>query len=265
MKGSNIKPYFETSLGKLYHGDCLEVMQIMSYNDIKVDKILTSPPYNTMRNGQFDVGYDEYKDSIDNDQYIEWTLDVFHWYEKLLNKDGVILYNMSYGGENTTAMNLTIAEIIKNTEFTIADIIVWKKHTATPNNVSHNKLTRITEFIYVFCRKSEFHTFKTNKKVISQSESGQLIYENIYNFIVAKNNDYTNWLNKATFSSDLCISLFDKYMQENDVVMDNFNGTGTTFYACEMVGLKYIGIELSEKQCEHTRERILKGVQTTLI
>ena len=38
-----IKPYFETKLGKLYHGDCLEVMKEM--DDESIDLILTDPPY----------------------------------------------------------------------------------------------------------------------------------------------------------------------------------------------------------------------------
>ena len=38
-----IKPYFETELGKLYHGDCLEVMKEMDDNSI--DLVLTDPPY----------------------------------------------------------------------------------------------------------------------------------------------------------------------------------------------------------------------------
>ena len=36
-----IKPYFETELGKLYHGDCLEIMPELE----PVDLVLTDPPY----------------------------------------------------------------------------------------------------------------------------------------------------------------------------------------------------------------------------
>ncbi len=38
-----MKPYFQTDLGSLYHGDCLEVMKGMS--DKSVDLVLTDPPY----------------------------------------------------------------------------------------------------------------------------------------------------------------------------------------------------------------------------
>ena len=38
-----IKPYYETELGKLYHGDCLKILKKMDYDDIKL--VLTDPPY----------------------------------------------------------------------------------------------------------------------------------------------------------------------------------------------------------------------------
>ena len=36
-----LKPYYETELGKLYHGDCLEIMPELE----PVDLVLTDPPY----------------------------------------------------------------------------------------------------------------------------------------------------------------------------------------------------------------------------
>ena len=153
-------------------------------------------------------------------------------------------------------MYLTIADVISRTNFTIADTIIWKKKSALPNNVSSNKLTRICEFVFVFCRKDEYKTFTANKKVKSQSRTGQNYYENIYNFIEAKNNDGSNKLNKATYSSDLCEQLLNIYAKENSLVYDSFNGTGTTGVACIRLGLNYIGSELSEEQCKYSIERL---------
>lgn len=65
-------------------------------------------------------------------------------------------------------------------------LLSGKKKSALPNNVSHNKLTRICEFVFVFCRKNEYKTFVANKQVKSQSKTGQKYYENIFNFIEAK-------------------------------------------------------------------------------
>ena len=41
----NMKPYYETKLGKLYHGDCLEIMPQLE----PVDLVLTDPDYGIKR------------------------------------------------------------------------------------------------------------------------------------------------------------------------------------------------------------------------
>lgn len=207
--------YYENELTTLYNGDCVKIMNQLIKEKIKIDKVITSPPYNIIRPNSTDRGYDEYKDGMTNEDYIKWTLNIFEQYEKLLNKNGCIIYNMSYGTENTEVMNLTIAEILKNTNFTLADILIWKKNNATPNNVSSNKMTRICEFIYVFCRRNEFNTFTSNKKKIGErDDTKQAIYENLFNFFQAPNNDASTDLNKATFSTAFVSNIIDRYVKK---------------------------------------------------
>ena len=257
--------YYSDDTVTLYHGDCVEEMNQLINEGVKVNKVITSPPYNIVRPNSTDRGYDLYKDGMSNEEYIEWTLKIFNCYDKLLAKDGCIAYNMSYGTENTEVMNLTIAEILKNTNFTLADILVWKKSSATPNNVSSNKMTRICEFVYIFCRRDEFFTFTANKKIIGRREdTEQAIYENVFNFFQAPNNDESQELNKATFSMGFVGNIIDRYVMKDDVVLDNFNGTGTTLCTCISRGIKAIGIELSEKQCKYTVDRMKKGVQMNI-
>ena len=238
----------------IYQEDCMSTISRM--DDNSVDLVLTSPPYNIIRPNSTDRGYDLYRDGMSNDDYSKWCCGIFNAMDRALKKDGCIIWNMSYGCENTECMPLTIAEIIKNTNFTMADIIVWKKKSATPNNVSHNKLTRIVEFVYIFCRKSEFMTFKTNKKIIKQRETNQPIYENIFNFIEAPNNDNSTDLNKATFSSLFVGKLLNIYANDGSTVYDPFMGTGTTAIGCIRRKLNYIGRELSDAQCKYAERRI---------
>lgn len=260
-----MESYYKNELSQLYNGDCVEVMENLVERRITVDKVITSPPYNIVRPNSTDRGYDLYKDGMTNEEYSDWIVKIFNLYDKLLNKNGCIMWNMSYGSENTECMNLTVADIIRKTNFTLADVLVWKKKCATPNNVSANKMTRICEFIYVFCRRDEFLTFTSNKKVIGNREdTGQAIYENLFNFIDAPNNDASTDLNKATFSTDFVNELIDRYVLPTDIIMDNFSGTGTTMVAAERRNRKGIYIELSEAQCKYSVDRISKGVQINL-
>lgn len=227
------------------------------------DIVLTNPPYNTARNSmrqdnrdRHEGRYDVFIEDKTDEEYVEWTVNYFKQFDKVLKKNGCILYNLSYSSENTHLIWLTVAEIIKRTPFTTADAIIWKKKSALPNNMSPNKLTRIVEYVFVFCRKDEFKTFNANKEVVSYRSTGQKNFENIFNFIETKNNDGVTKLNKATYSSELCEKLLLIYAQPNSVVFDPFMGTGTTAVATKRLGHSFVGCELSEAQCLYAEERV---------
>ena len=241
-------------LNKIYNEDCLTTLSKLKKGDINI--VLTSPPYNIIRPNSTDRGYDLYKDGMSNEEYSRWCCSIFNEFDRILSQNGCVIWNMSYGCENTECMSLTIADIIRNTNFTLADIITWKKRTATPNNVSKNKLTRICEFVYIFCRRNEYSTFLTNKQIVNKRESKQNIYENIYNFIEAPNNDSSTELNKATFSTIFVRKLLNIYAPKDSVIYDPFMGTGTTAIGCIKDKYNYIGSEISAQQCEYANKRI---------
>lgn len=153
-------------------------------------------------------------------------------------------------------MYKAVNTIITKTPFMIADVICWKKKTALPNNCSPNKLTRIWENVFVFCRKDEVDTFYCNKPVVGEHKTGQKSYGNIFNYVEAKNNDGSCPYNKATYSSDLCKQLLSLYCPEGGIVYDPFMGSGTTAVACKELGLSYIGSELSKNQCGWAENRL---------
>lgn len=248
-----------------YNEDCFETMRRMKEKNYKVDLVLTSPPYNTGRTcktqrsiDNYENRYDIHLDNMTDEEYLDWTEKLFKGYDQVLKENGVVLYNLSYGNENPNIMWLTMAHIIQNTNFMIADCITWKKSSALPNNVSHNKLTRIVEYVFVICRKSEYKTFNANKQIKSQSKTGQNYYENIFNFVEARNNDSPCKLNKATYSSELCEKVLNIYAKPCSTVYDSFIGTGTTAVACKRLGHDCIGSELSEAQIEFAKDRLLK-------
>ena len=267
-----MNPYFEDNNLKIYNCDCFDFFY---KTQEKFDCILTSPPYNTCRPNNsekalknHDARYDSYLDNKTSEEYIEWSIDLFNNFDKVLENNGVILYNISYGSDSSNSKNkktigmlwLVISKIIEKTNFIVADKIVWKKATAIPNNFSKNKLTRITEDIFVFSRKDEYTSFNCNKKSVGKSKAGQPVYENIYNFIEAKNNDGVCPINKATYSTELCEKLLKIYCKEGNHILDPFNGTGTTGIACRNLNMKYTGVEISREQCEYTKNRVLNNV-----
>ena len=89
----------KTQLSSLYCGDCETVLSEILEMGGRYDKIITSPPYNIRRDLD-DVKYDVWKDGMPNDDYIDWIVRLFCLFDEAMNKDGCILWNMNYGGEN---------------------------------------------------------------------------------------------------------------------------------------------------------------------
>lgn len=257
---------------KIFTEDCFETMK--RFKDNEVSLVLTSPPYNSSRNTKTELArknhwsrYDVFVDTGTHEDYVKWTTNLFNEFDRILCENGVVLYNINYGtdGDSVTCDNLidTIHSISANTNFMIADIIAWKKYSALPNNTSSNKCTRIFEFIFVLCRKTESKTFISNKQVKSVSSRGQKFYTNMFNYIEAPNNDGSCNLNKATYSSDLVVKLLDMYAgQQSGIVYDPFMGTGTTAVGVKLFNryndrnYSYVGSELSADQVKYAEDRI---------
>jgi len=248
---------------KIFRGDCIEFMD-ESIPDKSIDLILTSPPYNMTKRpgGDADSGrYDEYDDWKEPEEYFKWTSDIFNSFDCCLKENGVVLYNFSYSIENPSFPYQLVSHLIENTNFCIADTIIWKKKSSIPYPASPNRLQRICEFVFVFVRKDEIRTFNTNKQVTKVSTTGQKYYQPMINFIDAANNDgATKDINQATFSTDLVKKLLKIYAKpdEHFIVYDPFIGTGTTGKGCMEYGCSYIGTEISKSQCDYANERLKK-------
>jgi len=70
-----MKPYYETELGRLYHGDCLEIMPHLE----PVDLVLTDPPYGVGFN------YKQYDDTKKNH-----AMKIGQWFEAFKKKSNIV-------------------------------------------------------------------------------------------------------------------------------------------------------------------------------
>ena len=60
----------------------------------------------------------------------------------------------------------------------------------------------------------------------------------------------------APFPIRLAVKVVKSASVYNDIISDPFMGSGTTAIACEQLGRRWIGIEISEKYCEISAKRI---------
>jgi DNA modification methylase len=241
---------------EIYCGDTVETMKLI--NDKSIRLILTSPPYlASIRkdNHKYPGAKDIIKDNQPVKEYLSWLVEVFKEYERILTDDGVIVFNYSYTTFNPSLPYILINEVFENTGLEIYDTASWKKKSCVPLSGHPNRMTRIVEMVYIFAKTPNFNA---NKKVMSISKTGQRYFKTYYNFIEAKNNDGKVEGHEATFSSEFAKYFIDLYSEPNDIVLDNFSGTGTTPYASSKMGRQYIGIDLVEDYCDYARDRMQK-------
>jgi DNA modification methylase len=111
--------------------------------------------------------------------------------------------------------------------------------------------------IYIFVKKEELHTFKTNKEVSSvNKKTGQKFYKNYTNYIEARNNDGYKCKLKASYSQNLCDQLIDIYFRKGSLIYDPFSGIGTTQLSCLRNKCLYLGSELDKEHFDIAKERI---------
>ena len=249
-------------VNKIHKGDTVETMKLI--DDKSVQLVFTSPPYlASIRedNHKYPGARDIIKDNQTVEEYIEWSIEIFKQYERLLSDDGVIAYNMSYTTFNPMLPYMVIEAVRKETGLEIADTCVWKKKNCVPLSGHPNRLTRICEFVYIFVKKDMLDKFKANKEVTSISKTGQKYFKIYNNFIETRNNDGKVEGHEATFSSDFARYFINLYSCQGDTILDNFMGTGTSAIAAIDLDRDYLGIDLIDDYIKVANERIAKKNQ----
>jgi len=242
-------------INNFYNGDTIEYMK--QIDDKSIQLILTSPPYNaSWRKDGHRYKNSGFSDNLTPQEYIDWSLNIFKQYQRILKDKGVVAYNLSYTVKYPELPIEVIYNIIKNTDLTLVDTIYWKKNNASPLSQSPNRITRIIEPVYIFAKKEYVVDFECNKEKASVSRTGQQYYKNYINFITAKNNDGKLEGHDAAYSTEFAKFFVDLYSFENTIVLDNFMGTGTTAIACKELNRNFIGIELFKDYYEYSIKRL---------
>ena len=200
---------------KLYQGDCLEVMDELIKDDVKVDMILTDPPYGINLTPQRENG--KFKNTkVINDNNLCW-LPKFVNQIYALTKNTAIIF--------CAWQNIDKFKIELEKKFTIKNILVWNKDWfGMGNNYRPNY-----ELILLCC--------KTNITTKSKNKSNILTYRRIPPQKLKHSCE-----KPVGLLEDLIYELTD----EDDIVLDSFMGSGSTGVACLNTNRKFIGIELDE-------------------
>jgi site-specific DNA-methyltransferase (adenine-specific) len=268
----------ENIINTIIKGDSVQVMKEIPESTI--DLIVTSPKYNV------GIDYDSCDDRMPMSDYWEWTKEWLTESFRLLKDDGRVAINIPYevNVQDRGGRVLFMAEfwsVMKSVGFQFYGLVdldensphrskttAWGSWMSPSSPYIYNpkecvilayKKDRIKKVkgepqwkAEMVDLEQEDGTIKT--KVVYQEEDKKefmsLVYGQWEYFADTKQQT------KATFSMDIPSKAIQILTYKNDIVMDPFAGSGTSLVSAEILGRRWVGIELSPNYCEIARNRV---------
>lgn len=226
-------------------GDSLE--QLRKLPDSTIHTVVTSPPYNKkgIQNGRtqnsnqiwqkHNIDYNEYHDNMPEDEYQSWIIEVINELHRVITPDGSIFFNHKPRRHNNQARLPT--EFIHQSKAHIYQLIIWNRKNSP--NIRSDHLLPNTEHIYWLCKDKP----KTFRKNLDTRFLGE-----IWDIPPQKQTTHP-----APFPPQLVENCILLTTQPEDIVLDPFNGIGTTTSVARKLNRRYIGYDLDAKYVEQAK------------
>ena len=260
---------------KLLNGNSVELLKTL--DDNSVDLVVTSPPYDDLRN---------YNNS--NCFTFEVFCKIADELFRVVKEGGVIIWVVADKTDkgSETGISFKQALYFKEIGFNIHDTMIYQKANYVP--LTHNRYEQ--EFEYMFCfSKGKPKTFnpikipckwagtetwgspsvyktdadeltKIGKSVINDTK----IHGNIFTYQTGSTTISKKFKHPAMFPIDLAKDQIMSWSNEGDVVLDPFMGSCTTGDASLQLQRNFIGIELEETYFKMAEERLKQFQQQSI-
>ena len=252
---------------KVIQGDCLEVMK--GIPDKSVDMVLTSPPYDNLRDYK---GYTFNFEGIAKEIY------------RVLKDGGVCVWVVGdatiKGSETGTSFKQAL--YFKEIGFNLHDTMIYRKINPMP--VKSNRYLPCFEFMFVLSKgkpKSvnliREKTLATGKEKYTgtQQENGKFgVYGknrnlerdkyNVWDIKVGSNQstkDKIAFQHPAIFPEKLAEDHILSWSNEGDIILDPMAGSGTTLKMAKKNNRNYVGIEIAPEYIEIIKNRLTPASQ----
>jgi len=216
---------------KIYLRDAFAIVKEFQKENLKVDHIITDPPYNISKNNNFTT-MSSPRNGIDFGQW-DKEFDLYGWiadYVKLLDNNGSIIIFCSY-----LYISYLVQELEKN-NIIVKDVLVWQKSNPMPRNIERRYVQDMEFAIWGVVKNSKWVFNKPKDKPYLRS---------IFSTSVVNGNE------KNGHPTQKSLVLMDKIIKvhtnKGDTILDPFMGSGTTGVAAKNLGRKFIGVEKNDE------------------
>ena len=223
-----------------------------------VHLVVTSPPYNASK------AYDE---DLSLSEYLELLYDVFAECYRVLTPGGRMVVNVAnLGRKPYIPLSSHINIMMNQIGFLMRGEIIWDKSASAGSScawgsfqsASNPCLRDVHEYLLVFSKGN----YKLLRDKAERTEGridtiprDDFIHhtKSIWSFPTERASRVNH---PAPFPVELPKRCIEMYSFAGDVVLDPFNGSGSTCVAAKMTGRTYIGVDLSPEYCSLAQKRI---------
>jgi len=262
-------PHNSDWLNRIFCGDNTEVLS--GFSAECVDLVVTSPPYDNMR---------KYGGHSWDFFGVAWNL------KRVLKPGGVLVWvvgdSVSKGGETLTSMRQALH--FQELGLLMNDTMVWRKYLpglqgkrythcweymlvlSKGEPKTFNPIMRLNKTSSMVSRKNQRakgpheETICTGYKVVAETS----VEENVWDIPVGGTNTDpeggVNGIHPAMFPIALAKRHIISWSNIGDVVLDPFNGSGTTCKAAKLLERRWVGIDVNPEYCRIAENRLRQEV-----
>lgn len=240
-------------LNQIICADSVDFLKTLPDNCI--DIILTSPPYN------FGIDYNSTNDVNIWQDYFKLLFGVFTECIRVLKSEGRIIVNVQPLFSDYIPTHHIISNFFLENGLIWKGEILWEKNNynckyctwGSWKSPSSPYLKYSWEFVEVFCKNSLKKTGDKENIDISADEFKKFVYAK---WSIAPERNMKKYKHDAMFPEELVRRLLKLFSYKNDIVLDPFNGVGTTTKVAKELNRKFIGVDIDESYCETARKRL---------
>ncbi len=249
-------PIFETKFGSLYNHDCINFLPTLKKESINM--VFADPPYNLGKNYGSKVN-----DNLKYDQYITWSKEWISHCVRILKPGGsFFLYNIPKW--NIIFSNYLLDLGLEFKHWIVIDIKLGLpiRGRLYPSHYSLLYFTKGKPKTFNNIRVPIEKCRHCGKDIKDYGGHRKKINANGLNLSDVWNDippvRHAKFKNNNRNGNQLSTKLLERIVlmstQKNDIVLDPFGGSGTTYYVCEEHERQWIGTEIED--CKSIIDRL---------